>query len=285
MKKSTHLLAFFISIALVAPALTQTSVAAAVTPVVPSQDQSAEDLQPKFVWGVLIKIAAKYALSYFAEYQLDKLTKNPTQESLLAMLRRNDSAHIVALNRIQNSTVPDFTNASPNTVAGEPSTPLKIENGFENYQAVHVALMSFDQSGKALGFRPVNAGFRTGERFRLRVLPTFDGILTIENINPRAERKQIYPSNVGDVVQIKAGMEIMLPLGKDDYFEFAGLTGNEQLVFNIRDLRAIGSTASASQVTRKDESNGSNFMQELAPGTFPVIVQALHLRHDKSKGI
>jgi hypothetical protein len=32
-------------------------------------------------------------------------------------------------------------------------------------------------------------------------------------------------------------------------------------------------------VTRKDENNGSNFMQELAPNTYPVISQALKLKH------
>jgi hypothetical protein len=113
------------------------------------------------------------------------------------------------------------------------------------------------------------------------VLPTFDGLLVIDNINPRQERKQIYPAQAENVVKIKAGVEIMIPLGKDDYFEFTGATGDEQLVITVRDPRAFGSAAATATVTRKDENNGSNFMQEQTPNSFPVISQALRLRHDR----
>ena len=269
-------LALLLGIAVVAPGMAEVPVA----PAAPAENQSTDELQPKFVWGILIKIAAKYAMSYFAEYQLERLTKKLTAESLLDMNKRNQSAQIVRVSSLQDGLAIAFDNLAPNTIAGEPTTPLKMVQGRENFQAVHVALMEFDRQGQARGFRAVDKGFKTGERFRLRVLSTFDGILVVDNINPRGDRRQIYPARTGDVVQIKGGIEIMLPLGKDDYFEFAGATGNEQLVFALRDLRANGPAASNSQVTRKDEFDGSNFMQELTSGTFPVIVQPLHLRHD-----
>ena len=74
-------------------------------------------------------------------------------------------------------------------------------------------------------------------------------------------------------------MEIMIPLGQDEYFEFTGDTGDEQLVITLRDPRAFGDAAAPAVVTRKDENNGSNFMQELAANTYPVISQALKLKH------
>lgn len=245
--------------------------------------QGDDEPKPKFVWGLLINIAVKYAISAFGSYLVGKLTEQVTPSSLLAMLNRSKTASIVPLSSVAPGGLRARSAGAPaNAVAGEPTAPLKVENGRENYQAVHVALMNFDRDGNARGFRPVTSGFNTGERFKLRVLPTFEGILVIENINPRNERKQIYPAQSEDVVKIKAGVEILIPLDRDQYFEFAGATGDDQLVVTVRDPRAFGSAAATAQVSRKDENNGSNFMQELAPDTFPVISQSLHIRHEAS---
>jgi hypothetical protein len=240
-----------------------------------------DELKPRFIWGILINIALKYAVSAFSQYLMGKLTEQLTPESLAKMLINSHSAHIVPLSGLVSRDYAAREAGAPeNAVAGEPTKPLKIENGRENYQAVHVALMDFDRDGNPRGFHPVTAGFRSGERFKLRVLPTFDGILAIENINPKSQRKQIYPPQGSDVVQIKAGVEIVIPLDKDQYFEFTGDGGDEQLVVTVRDPRAFGAAMATAQVTRKDENNGSNFMQEVTPDTYPVISQSMHLRHD-----
>lgn len=250
----------------------------------PQAAASEEEYQPKFIWGILIDMAVKYAITAFAKYMVNKLTDNLTPESVASMVDRSKlSARIKPLAEVVASGVVTLAMKSgpmpENTLAGVPTTPIKVENGRENYQAVHVALLNFDRQGNALGFHPVTDGFTTGQRFKLRVLPTFDGLLTIDNINPRSERKQIYPPIADNVVQIKAGQEILLPLGKDDYFEFAGATGDDQLVVTLRDPRAFGTAASTKTVTRKDENNGSNFMQEVDASTYPVIVQSLHFQH------
>ncbi|HEX5392909.1 MAG TPA: hypothetical protein VFW68_06505 [Rhodocyclaceae bacterium] len=245
---------------------------------------SDEEYQPKFIWGILINIAVKYAITAFTSYMIGKLTDKLTPDAVAGMVDRSKlSARIKPLaEAVASGIITLAMKEGPvpeNTVAGVPTTPIKVENGRENYQAVHVALLNFDRQGNALSFHPVTDGFTTGQRFKLRVLPTFDGLLTIDNINPRSERKQIYPPAASDVVQIKAGQEILLPLGKDDYFEFAGATGDDQLVVTVRDPRAFGAAASTKVVTRKDENNGSNFMQELDPNTYPVISQSLHFQH------
>lgn len=268
------LLILSLSCSAATPALSPTSASAAAPP--PMAD---EELQPKFIWGILIKVAMNYAVSAFANYMIGKLTAELTPASLVGMLLNSKSASIVPLDSATGALSMKSAGAPENTVVAEPIAPLKVENGRENYQAVHVALMNFDRSGNPLGFHPVSAGFGTGDRFKLRVLPTFDGLLVIENITPRGERKQIYPPRTRDVVSIKGGVEIMIPLGKDDYFEFAGATGDDQLLVTLRDPRAFGAAASAAPVSRKDENNGSNFLQELAPGTYPVISQSLKFRH------
>lgn len=242
---------------------------------------SDEELKPRFIWGILLNIALKYAISAFSSYLVGKLTDQLTPDTLITMLSHNKTANIVPLSKLASRDYAAREAGAPeNAVAGEPTKPLKVENGRENYQALHVAVMNFDGNGNPQGFHPVTAGFRTGERFKLRVLPTFDGILVIDNINPKNQRQQIYPPQARDVVAIKAGVEIVIPLDKDQYFEVTGDAGDEQLVVTVRDPRAFGAAAATAPVTRKDENNGSNFMQELAPGTYPVISQSLRIRHD-----
>ena len=63
------------------------------------------------------------------------------------------------------------------------------------------------------------------------------------------------------------------------YFEFTGPTGDEQLVVTIRDPRAFGAAAATAEANRKDDAFGSSFVQETAPGTYPVISQSLRLKH------
>ena len=196
MTSFSRVLACCLIITLAAPGMAQ-------TPVPPAGNGAAEEVQPKFIWGVLIKIAVNYAISTFGSYLMGKLTEQLTPQSVASMLLRGKSASIVPLSSIGGSLGAKSAGAPENTVAGEPTTPLKVENGRENYQAVHVALMNFDRAGNALGFHPLSSGFRTGERFKLRVLPTFDGLLVIENINPRRQLRQIYPAQPENVVKIR----------------------------------------------------------------------------------
>jgi hypothetical protein len=262
-------------------AATFTAHTLAQAPAAVSAPTSDEELKPRFIWGILLNIALKYAISAFSSYLIDKLTTEWTPDALTAMLLHSKSASIVPLSKMAPRDYASRAAGAPeNAIAGEPTTPLKIENGRENYQAVHVALVNFDRSGTPHGFHPVTAGFNTGERFKLRVLPTFDGMLVIDNINPKGERKQIYPPQADHVVAVKRGIEILIPLDKDQYFEFTGATGDEQLVVTLRDPRAFGAAAATAPVTRKDENNGSNFMQEVTPQTYPVISQSLRIRHD-----
>lgn len=241
-----------------------------------------DDVQPKFVWGLLLNIGFKLASSLFTDWLQTKLNVDLSPLNLARLAMNSLSAHIVPLATVVSSGVSaKDAGAAENTVAGEPNAPLRVgSDGQVNYQGVHVALVGFDADGKALGLRPLSAGFRTGERFKLHVLPTFDGLLVIDNINPRGRRSQVYPPRASDVVQVKAGVEILVPLDKDQYFEFTGAAGDEQLVLTLRDPRAFGEAASKAPAFRKDDPNGSSFLQEVKPERYPRVSQAIHLRHE-----
>lgn len=169
--------------------------------------------------------------------------------------------------------------ASRDVVLGRPTKPLEVQGKDPNYEGVHVAIVVLDSNGKPTSVRAVGDGFKTGEKFKLRVVSTFEGLVAIDNINPKGEQKRVYPDG-NNVVAIPLGQEVLLPLGADEWFELSGNTGKEQLVIAIRDRRAFGEAATGNRVFRQDEKYGSNFVQEVSPGkTFPVITQSITFSH------
>jgi hypothetical protein len=272
MQLSQRTSALILIACLVAPGFAQTSSAPL------EQSSSQEDMQPKFIWGLVLNIAFKFAMQAFSSWLTNKLTTDMNASNTQRLMMASANAVIVTLSDASLFGAKSV-GAEVNTKAGEPTNPLRVENGKENYQGVHVALVAFDGAYTATGLKPITAGFKTGERLKLKVLPTFDGLLVIENVNPKNERNQIYPAQQSTAVAVKAGVEILIPLAKDEFFEFAGASGDEQLVVTLRDPRAFGEAASKAEVNRKDEKTGSSFVQEVGPGTYPVIAQSLKLSH------
>jgi hypothetical protein len=278
MKSSSRLLICLCLLSVLVPGRTQ----APPPEVSPAQS---EELQPKFfIWGLVLNVAFKFAMAAFTEWRNNKLTNdisNPVNYKKLLL----NSATAGLVSTVGGGVGGLFgfkgVGAPENTVADLPTKPIQLENGQPNYQGVHVAIVGFDKAGAVTGVQPVVAGFRTGDRIKLKVLPTFDALLVIENINPQGVRRQIYPPSATEAVSVKAGVEILVPLAADQYFEFAGVTGDEQLVITLRDPRAFGDAESKVQVSRKDEGDGSSFVQETLPGTYPVIAQSLKLRHER----
>ena len=242
----------------------------------------APEVQPRFIWGILINYAisrlGSLAFDMFASYLTSKLTGGLVStpgvltQGIVSNLIGNSGARLIP----RSSGAVAARGA--NIVVGTPDTPLTLNDGKENYQGAHVALMLANPD-KTYSVRPVSEGFKTGERFKLRIVSTFGGELTIENINPNGERRQIYPAGADQVVSLEPGKETVIPLGEDQYFEFARATAREQLVVNLADPRAIGPAASTNKVFRQDQKYGSNFVQEVTPSTFPHISQAIDLQH------
>lgn len=168
----------------------------------------------------------------------------------------------------------------PTAEAAKPSIALRDEQAKLNYHGVHFALAVLEADGKHLALRPFNKGFKSGERFKLRVVATFNGCVQVENINPKWQRKQIYPAAPDQRIHLLAGAEILLPSGKDEYFEFTQTKGEEQLVVTVQDGRATEKNTAHSRVYRQDRDYGSNFIQESAFDTYPAITGSVKLRHN-----
>ena len=255
-------------------------------PAQPAEAQE-EQVEPKFIWGILINIAisklSNYAFETFAKWAFARLTGGTEGFSIasVANLVRDSGARIGFSSRGATTVVAARgagAEAAP-IVVGDPDKPLVADGKKENYQGVHVALMVAEDGGRSFSFRPVNQGFRTDERFKLRVLSTFGGELTIENINPRGERKQVFPSRSDQVVTLLPATETLIPMDPAQFFEFTGATGREQLVVNLVDARAVGPAASRNKIFRQDTKYGSNFLQEVADGSYPSIQQPVELVH------
>lgn len=248
-----------------------------------AQDKKDEppQVEPKFIWGLVINYViseiGSFVFSSFKSWLFQKLASNLAEglaPGVSRLLSKNSGAQIV-----DAKSAGILSKDAVNTTAEAPTVPLSAESGKENYQGVQISVGVTDKDGK-LNFRPVSQGFRTGERFKLHVIATFAGQMMIENINPKGERKQIYPAESAQVVAIQAGKETLIPLGDDEFFEFARTTGEEQLVITLRDPRAEGTAKSTAKVNRKDEKFGSQFVQEVKPGaTYPSLTEAIKLVH------
>jgi hypothetical protein len=251
----------------------------------PPAEGEAPDVQPKFIWGVLIiKYIAGEVLSTFAQWSYSKITGKPVENrtmlaSAVDYLRGKSDTSGGAYIQRGVADGPAGLKETPQIAIERPSTPITVEGGSPNYQGVHIAIVGIDGKGEITELRSVKAGFRTGERFKLRAISTFGGQLVIENINPKGERKQIYPGERNAVIVLQPGADTLLPLGANEFFEFARTTGEEQLVISLRDPRAVGNAASRQKVYRKDEEFGSHFVQETSKDAYPVISETIRLEH------
>ena len=196
---------------------------------------------------------------------------------------RPGAAFLDALgNVVANAVVGTPEPVSNQVILGQPDIPLALgADGRPNYQGMHLALAEADRAGDGLRFRAVGAGFETGERFKLRLVSTFDAVVVIDSVNPAGVRRRLYPAAGGgdEVVVLKAGQPALLPLAQEQYFEFAGQTGEERLLVTVRDPRAGGQALTDQPIYRQDTEWGSNFLQLVPPDSFAGFTQALRLNH------
>lgn len=284
-----------------------------------TEEDRPPQIQEKVIWGVLGKTVLSSVFSIFNKWLSNRLTGGapearpecPTPVSGQALTdgggnspRKEDEirvptnthelkkelkrevtgAVIVDLARIvfgSKSLDPrSFSSKDSDTVVGNPAAPMLNINGKPNYQGIHIAVVAVDKEGNPLGFHSVNQGFRTGQRFRLRVVSTFNGLLAIDNINPAGVQRRVYPPKATQVVSLTAGEEILLPLDRRQAFQFSGTKGLEQLLITMRHPQAFGEGASRNPVYRRDEQYGSNLVQEVTASTYPAIFQSIRLQHE-----
>lgn len=241
-----------------------------------SEKQAAEEaVQPKFIWGILIKFAASKAFEIFFQWTVEKMFQGLVQP---AMLPR--SAAVTAPGAATLAPAPKgIALIAPGVTDSAPRTALTVEDGQENYQGAHLSLLVLQPGGQTFAVRPISAGFMSGEKFRIRIGATFEGDLTLDNIDPQGGRKRLYPASAEQVVRIKSGTPVILPLEPDSFFQFDDVVGEEKLVVSLRDPRAQGKAAAQTNVHRQENAQGTGLLQEVAPGKFAAIAESITLQH------
>ena len=238
-----------------------------------AQTTEDERPEPKFIWGLLLNVVLSKVGSLLMDWALNKLTDR-LDLGFDGLLKKSENIAFVP----EVSTPPQHSIWDmENIVLGEPPGGLKLENGEENFQGLVVSLAVFDAKGQPLEFRPINASFKTGEKFKLRVLSTFDGKFTVHAQSPSGKRQKLFPPQ-DQAIAVPKGQELLIPAQADLFFEFSGQTGDERLLISMRG-REHGSNQSTKPVYRKDDKMGSFFVQE-SPQQSPVIVQTLKLKHE-----
>ncbi len=234
-----------------------------------------ETAQPKFIWGILLKFAASKAFEIFFQWTTEKLFQGMAQKSTLTAGEAVTAPGAASLAPAQKG----IALIAPSVTDSAPRTPLVVEGGRENYQGAHLALLVLQPDGQTFSVRPVGAGFVSGEKFRIRIGATFEGELTLDNVDPQGVRKRLYPPSAEQVVKIRSGTPVILPLEPDSFFQFDEVAGEEKLVVSLRDPRAQGDAAAQSRVHRQENALGTGLLQEVAPGKYAAIAESIALQH------
>ncbi|OGS91949.1 MAG: hypothetical protein A2Z95_03485 [Gallionellales bacterium GWA2_60_18] len=235
-----------------------------------------ESVQPKFIWGILIKFAASKAFDIFFQWAAEKMFQGMSFSSMLPRAAAVSAPGAASLAPARKGGV---TPIIPNVTEKAPTAPLSVENGKENYQGVMLALLVLQPDGETLAVRPLSAGFKSGEKFRIRLGSTFEGELSLDNIDPQGKRSRLYPADAGQIVKIKSGVPVILPLEKDSFFQFDQDAGEEKLLVTLRDSRAQGDAVARTMVHRQENDQGTGLLQEVVAGKFAAIAESIALKH------
>lgn len=241
----------------------------------PGQDaNNASSAKPKFIWGVMIvNLFTSQVFGAFFKWASSMISHgdaaHPTKDTAVT---DPHAARFVPLRK-------DFLPVVPKVTDSKPVAPLTVENGMENYQGAFISLLVLEPDGKSLEVRPISEGFKSGEKFRIRIGATFEGDLTIDNIDPHGTRSRLYPADAAAALRIKQGAPVILPAEKGVFFQFDKDSGEEKLSFMLRDVRADGGSAAQSPIHRQENDMGTGLLQEVQPGQYAVIADTISLQH------
>jgi hypothetical protein len=144
-----------------------------------------------------------------------------------------------------------------------------------NYQGVHMQQVVLNAAGTQHELRPMGTLLHPGERFKIRITPTFEAVAEVDQVVGEAwfgqRTGQVYPQ-AGMSVLIKAGQSVDLPIEANGYF-WMNRPQNERLVIAVRDPRALNQLRSDQPAYRQDASNGSSYLQLVPQGKFAAVEQ------------
>lgn len=146
-----------------------------------------------------------------------------------------------------------------------------------NYQGVHVAYLMLDRSGAGVEQRALSTAPRPGERFKIRVTPTFDAQVRVGTVLGQGWTLQrggaFYPGQ-GGPVRVAAARTVDLPVERDHYF-VVGDTGAPRLLLQVQHERADESNRSRQPAYRRDQLNGTSYLQLVPAGARPAVEQLI----------
>ena len=167
-----------------------------------------------------------------------------------------------------------------NVTSGEPLKQYLMDaTNVANYALLHVGVLRLAKDG-SMREMPMNTRFRSGDRIKLRIMSSFDGMAVIENLSPDGKRAVIFPGSPDQVVEIRRYVGTVLPASDDQWFEFEGDTGDEEVRITVRHEKAFGRDEDKGKVFQKHLGNGTAFAQELMSGKYPVISQSIRITHE-----
>jgi hypothetical protein len=172
-------------------------------------------------------------------------------------------------------------------VLGQPELPLlrpvaiqpgSIWSPQFNYQGMHVRFVVLDAQGKKHRLRAMSDPPLPGERFKIRVTPTFDAVAEVDLVLgsgwDRQRVGQIWPAQ-GSSLEIRAGETADLPLAPSEYFVMPAVARQQSLVLSVRHPQAVGPARSDQPAYRQDSSRGSDYLQLVTPNKAPTFEQLI----------
>ena len=127
--------------------------------------------------------------------------------------------------------------------------------------------------------RHTDTPFQTGEKFRLRVLPTLDGTVVIANTNPHGITTEILR------LPVRAGLETLIPSEPDNFLQLIGAGGEDVLHLQLYPANlSIQPINDSLRMVSKDirlvSESTSNASYVAAPSTQPLYTRVV-VRHQR----
>lgn len=127
--------------------------------------------------------------------------------------------------------------------------------------------------------RPTDTPFQTGEKFRLRILPTVDGTAVVANTNPQGITTEVLR------IPVRAGLETLIPSESDSYLQLVG-NGGEDLLhvqvyptnLNVQPINDYLRMASKDIRLVSESTNNASYVA--APSTQPLYTRVV-VRHQR----
>lgn len=171
-------------------------------------------------------------------------------------------------------------------ILGQPELPLLADAPVSpgalawaptlNYQGMHVKVVVLDARGTGRVVQPLGSPLLPGQRFKLRVTPTFESVANVDRLVGSSwslqRAGQIYPA-AGMSVQMRAGETVDIPMGANEYFVMTNSA--DRMVLSVRHPQAQGTAASDQPAYREDGARGTNYLQLVQQGRFPSIEQQI----------